>query len=44
MQGPSDFELSRRKLLLGTAASVAVTAAPSIASAQTPVNGGERLE
>src|SRR5436189_5377232 len=37
MQGPSDFELSRRKLLLGTAASVAMTAAPSVADAQTPV-------
>ena len=35
MQGPSDFELSRRKLLLGTAASVATTAAPSVAYAQT---------
>ena len=34
MQGPSDFELSRRKLLLGTAASVAFSAA-SEASAQT---------
>ncbi|KRR16634.1 hypothetical protein CQ14_13520 [Bradyrhizobium lablabi] len=29
MQGPSDFELSRRKLLLGTAASVAFGAAPT---------------
>jgi xanthine dehydrogenase YagT iron-sulfur-binding subunit len=37
MQGPSDFELSRRKLLLGTAASVAMTAAPSVADAQAPV-------
>ena len=37
MQGPSDFEFSRRKLLLGTAASVATTAAPSVAYAQTPV-------
>ncbi|KRQ99882.1 aldehyde dehydrogenase iron-sulfur subunit PaoA [Bradyrhizobium valentinum] len=36
MQGPSDFELSRRKLLLGTAASVAFGAAPGIADAQTP--------
>jgi xanthine dehydrogenase YagT iron-sulfur-binding subunit len=34
MQGPSDFELSRRKLLLGTAASVAFSVAPE-ASAQT---------
>jgi xanthine dehydrogenase YagT iron-sulfur-binding subunit len=34
MQGPSDLELSRRKLLLGTAASVAFGAAPE-ASAQT---------
>jgi xanthine dehydrogenase YagT iron-sulfur-binding subunit len=40
MQGPSDFELSRRKLLLGTAVSVAVSAAPSIASAQTPAAPG----
>ena len=29
MQSPSDIELSRRDLLIGTAASVAVTAAPS---------------
>ncbi|UPJ49191.1 aldehyde dehydrogenase iron-sulfur subunit [Bradyrhizobium sp. 200] len=36
MQGPSDFELSRRKLLLGTAASVAFSAAPPMAYAQTP--------
>ena len=35
MQGPSDFELSRRKLLLGTAASVAFSAT-SETSAQTP--------
>ncbi|MCA6116098.1 aldehyde dehydrogenase iron-sulfur subunit [Bradyrhizobium sp. WSM 1738] len=37
MQGPSDFELSRRKLLLGTAASVAFSAASAEARAQTPV-------
>ena len=36
MQGPSDFELSRRKLLLGTAASVAFSAAPHMANAQAP--------
>jgi len=36
MQGPSDFDLSRRKLLLGTAASVAFSAAPPMANAQTP--------
>jgi xanthine dehydrogenase YagT iron-sulfur-binding subunit len=36
MQGPSDFELSRRKLLLGTAASVAFSAVPPMANAQTP--------
>jgi xanthine dehydrogenase YagT iron-sulfur-binding subunit len=36
MQGPSDFDLSRRKLLLGTAASVAFSTAPPIAYAQTP--------
>jgi xanthine dehydrogenase YagT iron-sulfur-binding subunit len=35
MQGPSDFDLSRRKMLLGTAASVAFGAA-SRANAQTP--------
>src|SRR5687767_5286322 len=35
MQGPSDFDLSRRKMLLGTAASVAFTA-PPFAYAQTP--------
>src|SRR5215204_3978481 len=37
MQGPSDFDLSRRKLLLGTAASVAFgSAAPPTARAQMP--------
>jgi len=36
MQGPSDFELSRRKLLLGTAASAAFGTAPATANAQTP--------
>ena len=37
MQGPSDFDLSRRKLLLGTAASVAFSsAAAPTARAQTP--------
>jgi xanthine dehydrogenase YagT iron-sulfur-binding subunit len=37
MKSPSDFELSRRKLLAGSAASVAMSAAPSIAGAQAPV-------
>ena len=37
MQIPGDLELSRRDLMIGTAASVAVTAAPSGASAPTPV-------
>jgi xanthine dehydrogenase YagT iron-sulfur-binding subunit len=36
MKGPSGFELSRRKLLAGTAASVAIGAAPSIAKAEVP--------
>src|SRR5439155_9996330 len=36
MQGPSDFDLSRRKLLLGTAASVAFSAAPPMVNAQVP--------
>jgi xanthine dehydrogenase YagT iron-sulfur-binding subunit len=35
MQGPSDFELSRRKLLLGTAASVAFSATSEV-EAQVP--------
>src|SRR4029079_1744804 len=34
MQGSSDFELSRRKLLLGTAASMAFSTATSTANAQ----------
>jgi xanthine dehydrogenase YagT iron-sulfur-binding subunit len=41
MKGPSDFELSRRKLLAGTAASVAVTAIPSVAHAQVPAVGSQ---
>jgi xanthine dehydrogenase YagT iron-sulfur-binding subunit len=40
MQGPSDFELSRRKLLLGTAASVAFTTATFTANAQAPSSPG----
>jgi hypothetical protein len=36
MKSPSDFELSRRKLLAGSAASMALTAAPSILNAQAP--------
>ncbi|XIA65314.1 aldehyde dehydrogenase iron-sulfur subunit PaoA [Bradyrhizobium sp. TZ2] len=43
MQGPSDFELSRRKLLLGTAASVVATATPSIGNAQTPMASGHGM-
>jgi xanthine dehydrogenase YagT iron-sulfur-binding subunit len=35
MQSPSDLELSRRALLMGTAASLAVTASPSVAESQT---------
>jgi xanthine dehydrogenase YagT iron-sulfur-binding subunit len=35
MQSPSDLEISRRNLLIGTAASMAVTAAPSTAGAQS---------
>jgi xanthine dehydrogenase YagT iron-sulfur-binding subunit len=38
MQCPGDFGVSRRDLLLGTAASVAVTATPSTANAQTSVS------
>ena len=37
MQTPGDLEISRRDLMIGTAASVAVTAAPSAASAAAPV-------
>ncbi|WP_414709172.1 aldehyde dehydrogenase iron-sulfur subunit PaoA [Rhizobium sp.] len=35
MHNPVDLEISRRDLLVATAASVAITAAPSVASAQT---------
>ena len=34
MQNPSDLELSRRDLMIGVAASTAVTAVPSVAGAQ----------
>ena len=37
MQTPGDLEISRRDLMIGAAASVAVTAAPSAASAAAPV-------
>ena len=36
MQNPSDFEIRRRELLIGAAASVAVTAVPTVADAQSP--------
>jgi xanthine dehydrogenase YagT iron-sulfur-binding subunit len=36
MQTPGDLEISRRDLMIGAAASVAVTAAPSAASAAAP--------
>jgi len=35
MQGPSQFDLSRRDVLIGTAASVAITTVPAVADAQT---------
>ena len=37
MQSPSDFEMSRRVLLIGATASVAATAAPSVANAQASI-------
>ncbi len=37
MQTPGDLEISRRDLMIGAAAPVAVTAAPSAASAAAPV-------
>ena len=37
MQSPNDLEISRRNLLIGTAASMAVTAGPSTAGAQSSV-------
>jgi xanthine dehydrogenase YagT iron-sulfur-binding subunit len=37
MQRPSDLALSRRKLLIGAAASAAVTATPPVGNAQTAV-------
>ena len=37
MQTPEDLEISRRDLMIGTAACVAMTAAPSVASAAAPV-------
>ncbi|MDR6290785.1 xanthine dehydrogenase YagT iron-sulfur-binding subunit [Inquilinus ginsengisoli] len=39
MQDPDKLELSRRGLMVGTAASVAITAAPSMARAQPAVTG-----
>jgi len=34
MQSPSDFEMSRRDLLIGASASVALTSAPNVANAE----------
>jgi xanthine dehydrogenase YagT iron-sulfur-binding subunit len=39
MQSPGDLEISRRHLVIGAAASVAMTAAPSETSAQAPIVG-----
>ena len=36
MQNPDDLELSRRNLLIATAASVALMASPAVAYAQSP--------
>jgi len=36
MKSPGDFDMSRRNLLIGTAASVAATTAPSVARSQAP--------
>src|SRR6266404_1992994 len=36
MRNPGEFELSRRKMLIGAVATTATAAAPSVASAQTP--------
>ena len=41
MQSPSDLDVSRRDLLIGTGASVAVTAVPSAADAQAPASGAQ---
>jgi len=41
MQEPGDFEISRRDLVVGTAASVALSAAPSLSDAQTGVSGAQ---
>ena len=41
MQNPGELEISRRDLLMATAASVAVTAVPSAAGAQTPDSAGK---
>ncbi|WHU04181.1 MULTISPECIES: aldehyde dehydrogenase iron-sulfur subunit PaoA [unclassified Sphingomonas] len=40
MHGPGEFELSRRGILVGGAASVAMTAAPPIAEAQEAASAG----
>src|SRR5204863_5218935 len=39
MQNPVEFEMSRRGLLIGAAASAAAAAAPSMANAQPAVTG-----
>src|SRR3954463_8444331 len=41
MKSPSDLDLSRRDLLVGTAASLAVTAPPSVANAQASADGSQ---
>jgi len=41
MHPTDELEVSRRRLLIGAAASVAVTGVPSVANAQVPARGGE---
>jgi xanthine dehydrogenase YagT iron-sulfur-binding subunit len=43
MRPPSELELTRRGLLIGTAASAAVTTAPSVANAQAPTASAQAV-
>jgi xanthine dehydrogenase YagT iron-sulfur-binding subunit len=44
MEGSEEFEVSRREVLIGAAASAAATAAPSAAHTQIPVTGERNMK
>ena len=44
MHPTDELEVSRRRLLIGAAASLAVTGVPTVANAQVPAGGAHKLQ